>query len=541
VTQPGRVPPTLLTRALLMLALAALAAGIVVAASSGSGAGEGPPPATGAAAIVPADALVYLHLSTDPSRPAVKHALALAARTPTSPALPALAADLGARLGAGGSIDFARDVLPWLGKEAAIALLDTTTSTAGALIVVDVADGPSARAFITRIGATHGAVDHGVQIFDRGSTEFAFVSHYLVIGPDSSIRAAIDVADGGARSLAQSEVYARAASGEPDGRVLDVYASASGVRRVLASQGGLAGALGALLYEPALQGLTVSVSAESPGMRVVVHSALDPTLAHLNGSAPRLFTPTLTADLPAGTLLGLDVEGLDRLAPRVLSAGASSGVGGGAQTLLSRLGAALASEGVGVRQLLSLFDGESAFAIAPGRGSSGAATSPGLVIVSRVADEDRARRLLASAELPLALLLRPPSSEATPSWTDRSVGDVTIHQLALPDRPELDYAVFRGLVVVSTSLSGIAAVANDAHPLSSSPAYRATLADSSGRVGSLLFLDFSQLLSLGEQTGLISGGRFAQLRGALARVRAVGLVSTSGEDETTAELSLQIS
>jgi hypothetical protein len=209
-------------------------------------------------------------------------------------------------------------------------------------------------------------------------------------------------------------------------------------------------------------------------------------------------------------------------------------------TLLARLGAALSSEGVDVAALRSLFDGESAFAVAPGLGARGAATSPGLVIVSRVADEPRARRLLASAELPLALLLRPPDSDATPSWTDRSVEGVSAHQLALANRPEIDYAVFRGLVVVSTSLAGIAAVARDPHPLSASPAFRATLPIRPSRVTSLLFLDFSQLLSLGEKAGLIGGGRFAQLRGALAKIRAVGLVSTSGEDDSTAELSLQI-
>jgi hypothetical protein len=193
-----------------------------------------------------------------------------------------------------------------------------------------------------------------------------------------------------------------------------------------------------------------------------------------------------------------------------------------------------------VAQLLSLFDGEGAIAVAPGAGPHGASTAPGLVILARVSDEDRARRLLASAELPLALLLRPPNSEATPTWNDRQIGDATAHQLAIPGRPELDYAVFRGLVVISTSLPGIAAVVNDPHPLSSTAAFRSTLADRPSRVTSLLFLDFSQLLSLGEKTGLIGGGHFAQLRGTLARVRAAGLVSTSGEDDSTAELTLQI-
>ena len=58
-------------------------------------------------------------------------------------------------------------------------------------------------------------------------------------------------------------------------RVLDVYASVAGVRRLLAPQGGVLGALGVLLYQPALTGVTVSLSPATGGARVRVHSALE--------------------------------------------------------------------------------------------------------------------------------------------------------------------------------------------------------------------------------------------------------------------------
>jgi hypothetical protein len=529
----------------LVLALVALVIGIVAAASSTPGSDQGPPPATGAAAIVPAGALAYVHLSIDPSRLGVKRALALAARLP---GFPSLAASLSSRLGtltSSAALDFASDIRPWLGKEAAVALLDTSTSTAGALIVIDVSDQTRARAFLTNTGATRGTTYRGVQLYTRRpGTELALVSHYLVIGQDSSVRAAVDVVAGGAPSLQSDAAYQQASAGEPDGRVLDAYVSAAGVRRVLVSAGGVAGALGTLLYQPAMSGVAVSVSATSPGVRIIVHSALDPTLANLHAAgAPRAFTPTLERELPGDSLLAFDTDGLDRAAPKVLDAGATGGVAGGVGTLLSRLGAALRSEGVNVPAILSLFDGESAFAVAPGRAGNGAATGPGLILVARVPDEQHARVLLASAELPLALLLAPPGTETggtTPTWVDRAIAGVSAHQLAVPGRPELDYAVFRGLVVISTSLAGIGAVASRERMLAEAPAYRVTLGDSPSRVTSLLFLDFSQLLSLGERTGLIRGARFTQLRGELQKIRAVGLVSTSGEDDSTAELSLQI-
>jgi hypothetical protein len=72
------------------------------------------------------------------------------------------------------------------------------------------------------------------------------------------------------------------------------------------------------------------------------------------------------------------------------------------------------------------------------------------------------------------------------------------------------------------------------------PSNRATLADHPQEVTSLLFLDFTQLLSLGEQTGLIRGARYRQLRPDLNKVGTIGLSSTSGEADSTAELSVQI-
>ena len=123
--------------------------------------------------------------------------------------------------------------------------------------------------------------------------------------------------------------------------MLDAYASLAGVRRLLAPQGGLVGALGNLLYQPALQGVAVAVSPTAGGARIQVHSVLDPTLEKLSPPATAAFTPTLQNVMPAGSILMLDVTGLDRIAPRVLNAGATAGVAGGLGPLLSRLGAAL--------------------------------------------------------------------------------------------------------------------------------------------------------------------------------------------------------
>lgn len=530
----------------LAVPLAVLLAVAAVAVALATSTGEAPP-AIGAAAVVPGNALAYLHISTDPARPGVKRALAVAGRLPD---YNLFSAEVVSRLtsiasGGSGSVNFAHDVRPWLGKEVALALLDTPTSTAGSLVVLDVRDQAAARTFLQRAGASVSGSYRGVQLYGyRSGTALAFVGHYLVFGQDASVRAAIDVAAGRASSLAANRDYKRAAAGEPADRVLDVYASAAGVQRLLIPQGGLVGALGELLYQPALVGTTISLSGTSEGARMYVHSALNPAIARAGAGQRSTFSPTLADVIPAGSSLMLDVTGLDRIASHVLAAGAAGGVARNLGPLLGRLGAALSSEGVNLQSIESLFSGETALAIGPGSTTpaAGGTRSPELIIVTRTPNEGATAAQLANLEVPLSQLFPAPSSGSgqVPEFNQRQVDGVTAHQLSLASGLEFDYAVFHGLVVISTSLSGIGAVATHVHSLVDEKPYQATLGGHPSRVSSLVFLDFTQLLSLAEQTGLFRGARYRALRPDLEKVRAVGLNSTRGEADSTAELFLQI-
>jgi hypothetical protein len=244
-------------------------------------------------------------------------------------------------------------------------------------------------------------------------------------------------------------------------------------------------------------------------------------------------------------MLMLDVTGFDRLVPRVLNAGAAGGVAGQLGPLLHRLGGALSSEGVRVQDIVSLFSGETAIAITPEASAAkaaGAATRPALTIIARTGNEQRTRNELAAVELPLEQLF-PTTSKGpgrAPVFNDRQVAGVTVHQLALTPGLEFDYAVGRGLVVLSTSLGAAVAQISHAHSLADEAAYKSAFVSRPQRVTSLLFLDFSQLLSLGEQTGLGRSATYRTLRADLRKVRTVGLASTSGEADSTAELFLHI-
>ena len=536
---PGKSPsaastPRYLRRRLalvcgLLVAALAVAAALVLAT-----AGSGPvPPATGAATIVPANAVAYVSLSTDPGRPAVSDARKMAARFPDWPLLETAALNRLRSLVAGSSsADFATQIRPWLGKQASLALIAGPNGTAQPLVVLEVAQAARARAFVHRAGATPAGAYDGSRIMAYPSgTELAFVGHYLVAGPDAGVRAALDAARGRTRALAHDPTYERAVAGEPADRALDAYLPAGGLHQLLGTRTGVAGAIGALLDRPALQAAAISLSPSPSGARVQVHRILGAATP----VAARSFVPTLQSVLPSGSTLMLDVDNLGHAAPGLLSAAATAGIAGNVGPLLRRVGSALTAQGVKVSSVVSLFDGETAVAISPG-------PSPALLIVSRVRDQAAAQSELAALEGPITTLFSPSGSAGgqVPELADRVIGGATVHEVGLGPGLQLDYAVFNGLVVVSTSVSAIDGVAQRSHALASDAAYRATLPDQPPRLSSLVFGDVTQLLQLGEQTGLTSGAGTRALRPDLSKIRAIGLSSTSGEGDTTTELSLEI-
>lgn len=540
---PPRVtsaPPEAVVRRRRLLALAAL--GVVLALASAGllvlrGSGQ-PPPATGAARLVPADALAYVHLSTDPSRPAVQAAGRVARRFPDYPLLyAAIMNRLGATLGGGAStFNFGRDVRPWLGQEAALAMVGSSGAVQ-TVLVLDVRDRARARAFLTSEGAAPaGGYDGATLLAYPSGSELAFVGHYLVAGPDTGVRAAIDAARGRTKSLAHDPAYARAAASEPADRTLDAYLPAAGVQRLLGSRTGVLGAIAVMLGRPGIEGTALSLSPTSGGVRVLVHSV---SAAGAKGAGARSFTPTLQSVLPSGSTVMLDFDGLDHAAPQLLRAGAVAGIGANIGILLSRLGVALTSQGVNVRSVLSIFDGETAVALSPG-------PSPALLILARPRNETAAREELASLETPLTALFSPSSSAAAgqiPELADVQVDGVTVHEVQLGAGLQLDYGVWNDLVVVSTSLRAIADVATRTRALAGEAAYRAVISDAAhpaGPVSSLVFVDFNRLLQLAGNLGLTSGTRTRELLPDLSKIRTVGLSSKSTNRDTTTELTLEI-
>ncbi|HEV3229815.1 MAG TPA: DUF3352 domain-containing protein [Solirubrobacteraceae bacterium] len=515
-----------------LLTATLLAAGALLA---GCGGGD-TPPASGAARLVPAGALVYMHLSTDPSRAAVQRANALANHLP---GYPGLINSLVHRLSASGApLDPRHDVRPWLGREAALALLNTGGRTASSLILLDISDRRKAQAFLARAGGTGiGSLYRGVGIIPYGSVQAAFVGHYLALGQLASLHKAIDLAAGRGRSLVSDPGYIRATAGLPVGRVLDGYLTVEGIRRLLGPRGGILGAVATLLDQPALQATGLALSAVDGGARLHVVSVLDPRQQRSSPSPFRAFSPSLASAVPGNALAYLGVAGLDRALGRLLSAaGGSPGLLGALVARVRGVLARGANASLG-RQLAALFSGEVGLWIAPHL------PAPTLAVVAHAPDESATRLALAQLQGPLAQLFAPPTrgGGVAPVFTQTRVAGVDAFSLRLTPAFELDYAVFDGKLVLSTSLDAIAQVRQHRTPLTSNPAFQQVAGDHPGEVSSLVFLDLGQLLRLGELTGLNQSRTYLAIRDDLQKVSAVGESSSPGQGKTTADLFFKIS
>jgi hypothetical protein len=485
---------------------AALAGGVVVLVALVvllvARGGSASPPQDDAARLVPSTALVYVHLSTDTRRGATRTALALAQRFPS---FRRLRASLLRRLEdprCGG------DLGKQHGNEAALALLNSQTGTAGSLVLVDT-------------GRDHpGAVTKACGLVSQ-----TYIGRFLVIGQTDSISAARALARGdGKGSLARNPDFARAMAALPADRVADAWASADGIRRLLAPQGGVLGAAGVLLDQPALKAAAMALVAREKSARVIVRSELDPNVKRRQAFKP--FAPTLQTVAPKGVLGYLGISDLSSALSRVLAAAGPQTAGLG--PLLSRAGRQLDQQSGGrlTRAVLATLQGEVAVTLTP------ALPAPVLTVIAHARPDTRSA--LAQLEAPIAKLLGK-------GGRFRTVTVAGARARVLKAGPvTLAYAVVRGDLVVATSPAGIAAVANAPVHVDSEDGFKAVAGDAPGKVSSLLFLDFTELLRLGEQTGLGGSRAYQSVRDDLQKVRAVGAWSSGSGDESTAEINLSI-
>ena len=490
------------------------------------------PPAVGSERMVPAAVLAYLHVSTDPEREVDAQADTLLSRLPgLQSAFDNLVAGV---VSIGPGLSYRRDVRPWLGEQVAVALLDTPNTTATPLAVLAVADRTGADAFLARAGTPPQVSDHrGARIATYGTLSTAFAGRFLLVGPLSAVRAGLDVSAGRSPALGRDPLFARTTRGLPSDRVADAYLPADGVRRLLAAQPGVLGAAGALIVRGDLRASALSMSATQDGARLRVRSVLDPAA----GTAPvAAFEPRLTEAVPGSAMAYLGTTRLDRSVGRVLAAvagGAAPALG----ALAQRTGASARRSGIDLgRELRALAPGEVALWL------RSASPEPVLTMIAASPDEAATRRTLARVRGPLLGALRPrgPSPGPAPTVADREVAGVRASVVTLGPAAQIAYAVFDGRLVVSTSLEGIRATREASDPVAGTRALEEVLDRGPAAVTSIVFLDLSQVLALGERSGLSNSFAYRAIRRDLSRLRSLGAATSGGRRESTTDLFLQI-
>jgi hypothetical protein len=442
----------------------------VIAVAGGGDGGSAKPPASAAARLVPADALVYVHLSTDPDRAQTRDATKVAE---SFPSWRALRDGIVQRLQAPGC-DVATKALK-NADEAALAIFDTGSSAqANSLVLVDT-------------GKEH----PGAKQQACGSLSSAYVGTFLAIGqPESlSIAAKLQKADGKG-SLAQAAGPKTELAALPEDRVADGWLSADGLRRLLAPQGGLLGAAGVLFDQATLKGAAFGVEAKGDTAKLTVKSRLDPSLKGSAEAGFKPFKPTLASSVPADAMAYLGVSNLAPALQRLLAAAGSS------SKTIEQLARSLDAP------LLKVFPGEAAVVLTE------ATPAPILTILAHAKDAAGARKALDG--LPAAV------------------------------RKTLSTAIWDGKVAVSTSPKGIAAVKAGGKRLTDTENWRKAVGNHPESLSSLLFLDFTRLLKLGEATGLDESSAYQAARADLREVRAIGARTTGDDSESTAEISLLV-
>lgn len=499
-------------------ALAAVVA-IVLAVVLLGGGSDDSAIADDAAHLVPSDALVYLHLSTDPGRGGTENALKLAQ---SFPSWTKLRDGIIARLTLGGS---GEEVRPWIGNEAGLALLGSANGTAGSLIVIDVRDEKKATAFVVRRGAKTGPSSryNGVEIRRFGAVTAAFADRHLLLGQPATVRSAIDLAQGRRDGLDRQADFMRVRKTLPPDRVADVYATSAGLRRIVAPAGGVLGILGTLLDRPGLKATALSVRAAAPGARLTVHSIAD---APKNSAAFVPFEPKLLDAVPKSALALINVRGIDRAVGRLLQAAGSGGLAGLTGVLTQALGVKGTAEVTA--GLLEVLRGETALSILPG------VPAPTLVLIARTTDEAKTRAAVTRLQPALKKLLRGGAVRSS------TVAGKRVTVVRAGGRDVVLIGVFDGKLVLTTASAGIVAAAKPDGGLGGAPLFKSTLANPGKTVTSLVFLDFSQLLDLGEKTGLNDSRAYLAVKNDLTKVKAIGSRSTGTGGQSTAEIKLSI-
>jgi hypothetical protein len=542
--------------------------------------GDRCPPDDDARALVPGDALAYLHVNVDPDTEQYERAAAITGRLPrlTDQVITRLVGGL-----SGVALDFPRQVSPWLGGETALALVGGRGQVVERALLLEVDDQAGADEFAKELtgGETESKEYRGVPVRAAGQVSTAIVGGFLVLAPRAALERVIDTEVGPGRSLEESEPAEEVAEELPDDGVAAAYISAEGAEDLFRA-GAPLGSFEAFVNSDATRGVGAALVAAEDALELEMQSLLD--AERLKGSpgffsAFPAFEPSLADEFSSGSLLYLGI-GDPQQSVRALLAQASAEAPqlvAGFEEFSERL----SQEGKVnfEREVLSVLGGEAALGIEPppeGGEDEGGEQGPGATeaeaplglppegpgaplpggpaagaevpftgapyvdFVAEGVDEEQAREALADLQVPIARALDPSESGQAPVFEDQKIEGLDAPSLRISPTINLTYALFGGKLVVATDPAGVSQVKAGDRSLEDSDRFEAATDGFSDELSAILYLNLADLIGLAEREGLAADPSYALFAEEIRELDALGLAVLRAEEriETRARLTV---
>ena len=522
------------TRRRLALAVGVLAALLVIAFVAVPAlpcqfpGGDVCPPSDDAIHIVPDDALAYVHVNVNPDTEQYKEARDVAAR------IPSLAGQVTDRLllarvpGPNGSPpDFQRDIAPWFGGQAALAVVPAGGKAAEEVQLLQVKDAGAANKYADSVAAgTPKTSDYrNVPVsVDRRGLATAIVGGFLAIGRDSGVRAVIDAQSGapGTGSLADDPKATAARDALPAERLADAYLSPDGIAKLVGDPHGQLATLDAAVDPTASDGVAMALVADDQGIDVDIRSELNEARAKAQPgffAAFPDFEPKLTGSLPAGSLAYAGIADPGHALVSLLAQASANqpGLATGVAALVQRV-KQLGKVDLETELLPSLGD-EAAFALQPAASGSGI---PYLEFLSSGIDTQRADRALASLQGPIADALNASTGQA-PNFSESKVDGVAAHSVQVSPTVNLTYAIAGTVLLIATDPAAVKQLSGDQPTLTNDSTFKEATDGLPSSVSLLAYFNLSGLITLGEQAGLAQDPAYEVFAPEIRRLRALGL------------------
>jgi hypothetical protein len=508
-----------------VLAVAAIVTAAVVGGESSQ------KPVDRAVGLVPPGASLYVHADVAEDSDQLRRFLDVTGRLPS---LARLERDALRRLAAGGDpVALQIRVRPWLGDEAALALLPDG-NRATSLILLEVASRPRAQQFLASLGRATTTTYRGIEVRSYGTRAAAFIGRFLAIGNDFNVRAAVDALRGGSLED-RSDFQAAVQRLDLDDRFAYAYVSNQGLGLVK-GQGGAAARLATLFQDPALRGAAAAVRFEGEGARLSVSRALLPS-AQQAEAAQASFTPGIPGEIPSDTLAYLGEKGVDRIAETLSRFGGGSGSSSPLSLVLDRLGINLGRPGerLLLRAVQSLFGREAGLVVLP----PDELPSINLLVLD-TSQEEGGDVLVKLQPLFSKLLQASASGGQVPVLQPERIGDLEALTLRINAAVQLTYAAFGGRVAISSDPDGIRRLSSPGSSLEDNPAFAPGMRNLLEGASSVLFLDLRRLSSQVQQTGFGATPELRPFAVDLARIGRVTAITKSERSSQAVDIFVEV-